>query len=253
MSLTSIHHLKRRKKMQSKSRKIVVQQVSKLLANGYRADELIKGFVHVNQETWGGLVPEKYIWTPEKIAWQIRTCPDLLYCGFIDGEIVGTLSMMLIDELDAVKTESWEKTTQHGTLRSHNPEGNSIFGADLTVSPRFQGIDISGALMKKAFMTSVILDNKRGAYLGSRIPRYHKYASRMSVENYVFGEKRDGKTKDPEIRLYQSEGFQLVRTVPGYMEDPESLNYGVLMFWPNPYYGKIPWVIRKISSFFFSR
>lgn len=239
--------------MGNKREKVIVHQASKLLKSGYPREKLIDDFVRVNRETWGDLVPEKYIWTLEKISSQLNTCPDLLYCGFVNERMVGTLSMMLIHESIAKGSKSWEKTTANGTLQSHDPTGDCIFGADLSVSPNYQGMAVAEAIMDKAFLLSVVLSNRKGSFLGSRIPRYHKLANRMSVEDYVFGEKRDGKTRDPEIRLYQSEGFQLIKIIPDYMEDPESLNYGVLMFWPNPYYGKIPLIIRKLGLFFLSK
>ena len=32
------------------------------------------------------------------------------------------------------------------------------------------------------------------------------------------------------------DGFEIVEIIPEYMEDPESLNYGVLIKWSNPLY-----------------
>jgi ribosomal protein S18 acetylase RimI-like enzyme len=81
---------------------------------------------------------------------------------------------------------------------------------------------------------AVIEPNKKGVYLGARMPRYHRFAQRMTPEDFIG--LNGGKNQDPEIRLYLSAGFRVIRVIPGYMEDPDSCNNGVLMFWENPDY-----------------
>lgn len=214
--------------------KIKVIRVSTLLQNGSDKEAIIEGFVKVNKAAWPPPVPERYLWTKRKVSAQIQNCPHLLFCAFADSVIIGTLSMIHIDEKEAQKTTSWEEMSGFGTLSTHHDDGDCAFGLDLSVNPNAQGIGAGDRLIRAGLLISAIHANKKGVFLGSRVPRFHKWANKMSIEDYVFG--KNGKTRDPEIRLYQSEGFQVVRIIPGYMEDPESLDYGVLMFYPNPLY-----------------
>lgn len=159
--------------------------------------------------------------------------------------------MIYKNEADIYQYTDWNDISGHGTLDTHDEDGDSLFGIDLSVSPKHQGKKLADDTMQAAFLVSVILGNKKGAFLGSRIPGFHRFAEKMSVEDYVFGKRRNGKTHDPEIRLYQSTGFRPVRVVPGYMDDPDSLNYGVLMFWENPFYRytKHMKTLTKIAQF----
>lgn len=201
-----------------------------------KEEEIIAGFISVNEEAWPPPVPQEYVWTRCKMKDQIRNCPHLLYALFLNEEMVATLTMIYKNAADISLCSSWNDISGHGTLNTHEENGDSVFGIDLSVSPRYQGKRYADEIMQRAFLLSVILANKRGAFLGSRIPSYHRHASKIPVEQYVFGKNRDGKTRDPEIRIYQSTGFRTIKIVPGYMEDPDSLDYGVLMFWENPFY-----------------
>lgn len=215
---------------------INIVRISDLLKSGYTRDGLISDFVRVNEETWPPPIPQDYVWTEEKVRQQFEHCPHLLYVAFVGDEMACTLSMIYIDESKVYQCLDWNDISGNGTLSTHDEKGDSVFGIDLSIPPKYQGKGLADDTMQKAFMISVILANKKGAFLGSRIPSYHKYAGKIDPEDYVFGKNRDGRTRDPEIRLYQSTGFRPMKIVPGYMEDPDSLNNGVLMFWENPFY-----------------
>ena len=215
----------------SNSVTVTVHSVDDLLQTGYDRDVLVKEFVRINSEAWPPPVPERYLWTQEKVLAQFENCPYLLFCAFLNGKVVGTLSAIYTTEAEALNTHDWEKMSGDGTFSTHRPDGDCAFGADLSVPP---GAIAGEKLFEFGIFSGVVLANRKGVFLGSRVPRYHKYAHSMSIEAYVGLGKE--KTRDPEIRLYESGGFRVVKVIPGYMEDPDSLNYGVLMFWKNPYY-----------------
>jgi hypothetical protein len=224
--------------------KVKVRSVSGLLKEGFNREILMEGFVEVNQAAWPPPVPERYLWTREKVTAQFEHCPHLLFVAFVEDRIIGTLSVIHTNEEVAKNTQDWEEMSGHGTLATHQPSGDCAFGLDLSVRPD-AGNKAGDDLIEKGILCCVVLENRRGVFLGSRVPSYRKRAHCWTIEEHVFG--KDGRTRDPEIRLYQSEGFQVVKIVPGYMEDPESLNYGVLMFWKNPYYWFTRFIPRAIT------
>lgn len=225
--------------------KVIVRSVAGLLHEGFNRQALIRGFVEVNQAAWPPPVPPRYLWTEKKVHSQFRHCPHLLFVAFADGQIIGTLSVIHISRENAEQVKDWEETSGYGTLSTHEPDGDCAFGLDLSVRPD-AGEKAGDALIEKGILMSVILENRKGVFLGSRAPSYRKWAHERTIEEHVFG--KNGRTRDPEIRLYQSEGFRIVRIVPGYMEDPESLNHGVLMFWENRLYPFTRWLPRGLTS-----
>ncbi len=218
----------------SRNTSVRILCVQDLLNRGYDRQKLIEELVFVNRETWSALVPERYIWTKRMVSAQLDRCPETTYCAFIDGTLVGSASFICINEQAAHSSTTWESISAHGTFATHDPDGDCAFGLDLSIIPTAQGKGISDQLLQTGFFFSIILRNLKGAFLGARVPGFAKRSQYATIEEHVFGKK--GRSRDPEVRKYQSEGFRIVKIVPGYMEDPESLDYGVLMFYPNPFY-----------------
>jgi hypothetical protein len=80
--------------------------------------------------------------------------------------------------------------------------------------------------------------NKEFLALGARVPQYHTYPN-IDIEQYLRMRRKDGAHSDPELRFYEKCDLIIHKPLPEYMSgdmsDPESLNYGVLMYWRNPY------------------
>jgi ribosomal protein S18 acetylase RimI-like enzyme len=118
---------------------------------------------------------------------------------------------------------------------------------DLSVHPLYQNKGIGKKLMISVGKLAIKYNLKQGL-LGARIPNYHKYADKIKVEDYVKINKNE-KTNippDPELMFYQKLGLKIVKVIPNYFDDPESLNYGVLMEWKNPFYNKwYRWIAVK--------
>ncbi|MBI2439444.1 MAG: GNAT family N-acetyltransferase [Candidatus Moranbacteria bacterium] len=220
--------------------KIKVRRVSSLLQEGFDKEKIAEAFVDVNKKAWPPPVPERYLWTREKVLLQIQHCPHMLYCAFKKDQIIGTLSSIHTTQNDVEQTKSWESISGNGTLSTHNEDGDVSFGLDLSVDPKFRGLGAQDILIQKAFLICVVFGKKKGVFLGSRAPKLHRQTKTMSAEDHIFG--KNGKSRDPEVRMYQTEGFFIRKIIPGYMEDPDSLDYGVLMFYPNPTYTWTKWI-----------
>jgi GNAT superfamily N-acetyltransferase len=186
--------------------------------------------LRVEIETWS----EELV-SPDAIRDLLEVFPDGYFCAFVDGELVGSLGTILITHDILQPLHSWDRMTAGGTFTTHDPNGNVMYGAALSVSGRFQGLGVGTQLLEhaKRFIVEHDLDGFVG---GSRIPLYHKH-SEMPVKAYV--DKRDdaGNRFDPELRFYER-CMTVGEIIPEYMSgewaDPESLNYGVQVYWLNP-------------------
>ena len=214
---------------------IRIASISDLLLEGIQPEVIITAFVSVNKAAWPPPFPQEILWTEYEVSQHIKNCPQLQFCAIYEGRIIGTVSTIHISESAVLNCKGWESISGFGTLKTHTNDGNCMFGIDLSVIPEFQGKGVSEKLITTALLMGAVLVNKKGCFLGSRMPSYHK-KSHIPVEQYVFGKKLEGKTMDPEIRLYQGDGFRIINIIPDYIKDPDSLNYGALMFWENPFY-----------------
>jgi hypothetical protein len=92
-----------------------------------------------------------------------------------------------------------------------------------------------------ALLVTLMGEGLKSVYLGARIPEYHLHKN-ISVEEYVFKTDDSGEPLDKQLRFYSREGFEIVEIIPNNMEDPESLNFGVLIKWDNPLYKAMKYI-----------
>lgn len=174
----------------------------------------------------------------EKLESRIHIFPAGNIVAESAGHIVGYIAFEYVDDVANMPHFTWSQITDDGTIaRSHKPHGEYVYGINLSVHHSMNGCGL-GTILPLQVWIDMIRSNKRGSFLGSRIPgfnRYRKSNPDISVENYV-NLQRHGKPRDAELRLYAQEGLLPVKVLPDYFPDEESQNYGVLVYRRNPFY-----------------
>jgi ribosomal protein S18 acetylase RimI-like enzyme len=209
---------------------------------------------------------EKAAWEEEKAATRemfesrIKTFPEGTLVALIDKKIVGVIVTEIINYNSQDSALSWYEVTDNGFIaKTHNPKGDTLYGVDLSVHPSYQNKGIGKKLLANISKLAIQYNLKQGV-LGSRIPNYNKFADKIKVEDYVkinnYQKNEKNIPPDPELSLYRKCGFRIIKIIPEYFKDPESLNYGVLLIRENPFHNKwYRWIIAKIfnliSHFFF--
>jgi hypothetical protein len=191
----------------------------------------IDGMVDLEEKVW----PKGLRATKEQFISRIETFPEGIFVAILDDKVVGTVVTEIIkyDLLNAA-TLTWKEITDNGFIRkSHNPWGDTLYGVNLSALPK---TDAAKLLMQEVGKLAVRLNLKRGV-LGARIPRYHRVANRIAVEDYVNGRKGN-RPMDPELVVYTRLGLKITKIIPYYIDDSESCDFGILMVWDNPFYGK---------------
>jgi len=220
----------------------------KIKVRGGRIDDL-EGILLVEEEAW----PKGLRASREMYESRLKTFPQGTFVAEAGGKIEGVVVTEILnsDLINHIRT--WDETTDNGYIRNtHNPEGDTIYGVNLSVSPRAQK-RVAIALLE-AVGKLVIKYNLKQGLLGGRIPGFAKYFKQYCqkknlpsvsteerdkiAEEYLWVTTSHSRTLDSEIGFYKKLGFKMIKLLPGYIEDPQSLNYGVLFLWPNPFYGK---------------
>ncbi len=194
----------------------------------------IPQMVEVENGAWEEEVPNKDLFfTEEHFKSHLEIFPEGQFVAELDGKIIGylTLQKILADPKNpAAGIGNWFETSGQGFLTNHNPNGNVIFGVALGALPNNVG---AGPLLVERGIEFMIEQGCDCGFLVGRIPGYHEYADRMSAEEYITT-LVDGKSLDPQIRMYTAFGIRVGGLIPNYIEDPKSLNYGVLLVLDNP-------------------
>ncbi len=129
--------------------------------------------------------------------------------------------------------DSWDILTAGGSFLDHDPEGTTLYGADIMVHPSHQHHGIAHALTDEARFL-VQKDRLWRMVGGSRIPGYSKHSSTMTVEHYVEAVV-SGRLFDPVLSIHLKDGWTVVRPIHGYLQhDEDSAGWAVVIQWVNP-------------------
>ncbi len=176
---------------------------------------------------------------------RLATFPDGIFIAEADSSILGAAVTQIISSELLQGDFSWAQITDQGTIKAtHNPEGNCVYGVNLSVKPSHYGNGIVAAIERAITGMITERDLWMGA-IGSRIPGFAKYVTkeRKSGNNsdidelamyYIFAETSSNRALDPEIHIYRQCGLDVVRPLKDYFADPSSLNFGALIVWKNP-------------------
>ena len=149
------------------------------------------------------------------------------------GRIVGMAASLIIRWDNYDMNSTWRDFTDLGTFRNHDPaHGRTLYGAEIMVDP----MERKGGIGTKIYTARRELAQRLGLVrirAGARLRGYHKYASRMSAEEYTI-RVIHGEIRDPTLSFQLRRGFRVLAVVSGYLRhDPESLGCAAVIEWMN--------------------
>lgn len=150
-----------------------------------------------------------------------------------DERVLGMAASLVINWDDYDVEHGWRDFTDRGLFTNHDPEGHTLYGAEVMVDPDLQGRGVGGLL----YDARDELVGRLGLWrirAGARLRGYHAYANLIDPERYV--EKVvDGEIRDPTLSFQLHRGFRVLSVVSGYLaNDPESLGYAAVIEKLNP-------------------
>ncbi|PIW70652.1 MAG: carbon-nitrogen hydrolase, partial [Ignavibacteriales bacterium CG12_big_fil_rev_8_21_14_0_65_30_8] len=208
--------------------------------------------------------PEMLPWGKEQIRSQLKIFPKGQLCIEYKGKIIASSSSLIIDFDIYTDKHSWQEISNYGTISNHNPEGDTLYGIEIMVHPKYRGMKLARRLYdarKKLARDK----NLMRIVVGGRVPEFHKYKNKLTIEEYV-EEVQSKVIYDPVLTTQLANGFVLKRIIKSYMtSDKESEGYATFLEWTNIHYQPHPhrryttsrpvricvvqYKMRKISSF----
>jgi len=116
---------------------------------------------------------------------------------------------------------------QGGWLTSHEPDGDWLYGADISVHPDHRGRGLARGLYA-ARQDTVRRLGLKGQVTAGMMRGYGAVKDRMSAEEYYRG-LADGSINDPTLSAQMKIGFELRGLLPHYVHDPVCDDYAVLI------------------------
>ena len=179
--------------------------------------------------------PNDAPWTPDYLTSHLEVFPEGQFVAVEEGtaEVVGMAASLLIRWDDYDNLDSYNDFTDRGYFRNHDPEGRTLYGAEVMVDPEQRRRGIGSMLYdaREALVRSKKLLRIRA---GARLPGFHQHANRFDVETYVRKVIRD-EIYDPTLSFQLHRGFHVLGVVPNYFQrDPRSQGYAAVIEWLNP-------------------
>lgn len=157
----------------------------------------------------------------------IETFPEGQFVALHKGEVVGMTSSLRATRNVLEEDHRFCDMVPGGNLTSHDPLGEWLYGLDIGVHPSFRNQGVAKALYRARHHTVESLGLKGQVTVGM-LNGYGRFRNELTVEQY-FRQVQTGEVVDPTVTAQSRVGFQVVRLVRNYVEDPTCGHAGALL------------------------
>lgn len=177
------------------------------------------------------LAPEEWM-EAEHFESQIRIFPQGQLVALDGDRVIGQSSTFRISGDIALNQHEYMDILGQSYFTRHDPQGDWLYGADMSVHPDYRGKGVS-RLLYNARKDLVKKLSLRGMVAGGMIPGYKDYRDRMNVEEYAQAVAR-GELLDPTLTPQLRAGFEVWGVLYNYLDAGELGNDATLIVWKNP-------------------
>lgn len=176
-----------------------------------------------------------YPWDERYLASHLRVFPRgqlVAVSEADDRRVLGMAASLIVDWDDYTFDTTWMALTEGGYFTNHDPEGRTLYGAEVMVHPESQGMGVGKAIYgaRRALCRDLALRRIRA---GARLRGYAEHADRLSPEQYV-EHVVEGRIGDPTLSFQLKQGFRVVAVVRDYLAyDPASHGHAAVIEWVN--------------------
>jgi len=114
-----------------------------------------------------------------------------------------------------------------GWLTTHDPNGDWLYGLDVSVHPGYRGKGIAKALYRARQHTCRALGLKGQMTVGM-LNGYYTVKDEMSIEAY-YEKVKSGEIFDPTVSVQRKIGFRIAGMMKDYLNDPTCGNAGAVI------------------------
>ncbi len=170
----------------------------------------------------------------DEIRGQINRFPEGQFIAEYEAKLVGYCATFIIPEEPALQPHTWMEITGGGFASRHDPDGDYLYGMEVTVDPSARRLRIGQRFYKFRRDLCEYLELK-GIVFGGRIPGYARRAKDYPNPSDYIAAVQEKTFKDQVLNFQLAQGFEPIGVLPNYLpDDRESLGFAAHMIWRNP-------------------
>jgi ribosomal protein S18 acetylase RimI-like enzyme len=189
----------------------------------------IKGVIDLQRMSFPRMASRGEIWEEPELKRYMRLFPEGQFCAQINDKIVGSASSLVITMNPEYKTHTWYDICYDSIEKTHDIHGDTLYDVDISVLPEYRHIGIASRLysLRKELAIKIGLRRMIG---GGRLSNFYKYCSHMNAQQYL-KMVTNIEIEEPALNCQIKNGFQIVKLLPNYLPDEDSLNYAAFIEW----------------------
>lgn len=177
---------------------------------------------------------EKEASSEDEIRGQINNFPEGQFVAEYEDRLVGYCATFVIAEEPVMRPHTWMEITGGGFASRHDPDGDYLYGMEVTVDPSARRLRIGQRFYKHRRELCEYLELK-GIVFGGRMPGYHRRAKDYPNPQDYLNAVLEKELKDPVVNFQLAQGFEPLGVLPNYLpDDKDSKGYAAHMIWRNP-------------------
>lgn len=170
----------------------------------------------------------------DEIRGQVNKFPEGQFLAEYEDNLVGYCATFIIAEEPAMQPHTWMEITGGGFASRHDPDGDYLYGMEVTVDPSARRLRIGQRFYKFRRELCEYLELK-GIVFGGRIPGYGRRAKDYPNPADYIAAVLEKKFKDQVLNFQLAQGFEPIGVLPNYLpDDRDSLGFAAHMIWRNP-------------------
>ncbi|MCB1176171.1 MAG: bifunctional GNAT family N-acetyltransferase/carbon-nitrogen hydrolase family protein, partial [Leptospiraceae bacterium] len=203
---------------------------SKIKARQIREED-IPALVDCHRKAYSDY-PLNLLYDERKYRMQLEAFPEGQFLAEYEGKIIGYATSLIIQLDNEDRPYTYPELTGSGTFSTHDPGGDSLYGADIAVDPEYRGMGVSKKLyeLRKKLLTRYNL--KRLVAYG-RIPGFSSVQGKITGQEYI-NKVVAGELKDSSLNAHLSAGYEVKKVLLDLVKDVPSGNYCTWLEMPNP-------------------